>query len=177
LSARACWFASCRTSTGSRGWVPHASSEIACEDARRRQLTGIPALRTYLDRCARPGQRGVASLRDLLAALDPVHASRSTLGIKARRLLRERGLTDYVRAFPLAGDRRTYFFDFAFPARRTILETNGRRWHDDASDYEHDNDKWSVPGRHGLKLVLATWDKVTKQPEQPVGELLTTLAA
>ena len=32
--------------------------EVACEDARRRRLTSIPALRAYLDRHARPGQRG-----------------------------------------------------------------------------------------------------------------------
>ena len=51
-------------------------------------------------------------------------------------------------------------------ATRTILETNGRRWHDDPTDYEHDNEKWSVPGRHGYRLVLATWDKVTQRPEQ-----------
>jgi hypothetical protein len=49
--------------------------EIACEDARRRQLTSVTALRTYLDRC--PGRPGAAALRHLLDELDPVHASRS----------------------------------------------------------------------------------------------------
>ena len=51
---------------------------------------------------------------------------------------------------------RTYRYDFALPDAMTILETNGRRWHDDATDYEHDHEKWSVPGRHGHRLVLAT---------------------
>jgi hypothetical protein len=60
---------------------------------------------------------------------------------------------------------------------RTILETNGRRWHDDAVDYERDNEKWSVPGRHGFRLVLATWDKVTRDPDELLAELLTTMAA
>jgi hypothetical protein len=151
--------------------------EIACEDARRRRLTGIPALRAYLERQARPGQRGVAPLRALLASLDPVHPSRSTLEVKTRRLLVERGMVDFVREFPLAWHGRTYRFDFAFPSLRTIVETNGRRWHDDASDYEHDNETWSVPGRHGFKLVLATWDKVARRPDDLIGELLTTLAA
>ena len=151
--------------------------EIACEDARRRRLTGVPALHAYLDRYARRGQRGVASMRALLGQLDPAHPSRSTLEVKMRRLLVASGLTDFVREYPLESNDRTYHFDFAFLDRRTILETNGRRWHDDASDYEFDNDKWSVPGRHGFKLVLATWDKVTKRPDELVAELLTTMAA
>jgi very-short-patch-repair endonuclease len=151
--------------------------EVACEDARRRQLTSIPALRAYLDRHGRPGQRGVAPLRRLLAALDPAHPSRSTLEVKTRRLLVAHGLDDFARELPLAWNGRSYFFDFAFPARRTILETNGRRWHDDATDYEHDNEKWSVPGRHGLKLVLATWDKVTQQPDGLIRDLRAALAA
>jgi len=41
-------------------------------------------------------------------------------------------------------------YDFAFPTTRTIVETNGRRWHDDPLDYEHDNEKWSVPGRTAI---------------------------
>jgi hypothetical protein len=31
--------------------------------------------------------------------------------------------------------------------------------------------------RHGRKLVLATWDKVTKRPDAFLEELRTTLAA
>jgi hypothetical protein len=151
--------------------------EVACEDARRRRLTSIPAMIAYLDRYARPGQRGVAPLRSLLAALDPAHPARSTLEVKTRRLLVERGLSDFVREFQLEWNGRTYCFDFAFPLRRTILETNGRRWHDDPNDYEHDNEKWSVPGRHGFKLVFATWDKITKWPDALERELTATLAA
>ena len=147
--------------------------EIAFEDARRRKLTSIPAMEAYLNGYARRGQRGVATLRALLRELDPKHPSRSTLEVKTRRLLRANGIADFVREFPLDG----YFFDFAFLDQRTILETNGRKWHDDPADYEHDNEKWSVPGRHGLKLVLATWDKVTRTPDAFLDELRRTLAA
>jgi very-short-patch-repair endonuclease len=151
--------------------------EIACEDARRRRLTTVPALRACLDRLARPGQAGVAALRALLDELDPVNHARSTLEVKARRLLVAHGYTDFVREFPLAWNGRVYRFDFCFPPRRTIVETNGRRWHDDAADYEFDHEKWSVPGRHGYKLVLATWNTVTRHPEALIAELAATLAA
>ena len=113
-------------------------------------------------------------MRRLLDELDPETAARSVLEVKTRRLLVAAGVTDFVREFPLAWNGRTYRFDFGFERRRTILETNGRRWHDDPTDYEHDNEKWSVPGRHGYRIVLATWDKVTQQPRELLHELTAT---
>ena len=151
--------------------------EVACEDARRRRLTSVAALRAYVDRFGAPGRTGIRTMRRMLGQLDPVHAARSTLEVKARRLLVAHGFTGFVREFPLVWRGRTYRYDFAFPDTSTILETNGRRWHDDPSDYEHDNEKWSVPGRHGYRIVLATWDKVTRHPEHLMHELATTSAA
>ena len=149
--------------------------EIACEDARRRRLTTVPALRVYVDRFGGSGRAGVVPMRTLMRELDPTHAARSTLEVKTRRLLVANGLTRFSREFPLDWHGRTYLFDFAFERERTILEVNGRRWHDDANDYEFDNDKWSVPGRHGYRIVLATWAKVTAHPERLLEELTTTL--
>ena len=152
------------------------SFEIACEDARRRRLTTIAALDAHLVRFGR-GRRGSRSLRALLDQLDPAHPSRSTLEVKTRRLLVAHGITDFVREFPLGWNGRTYFFDFAFPDQRTILETNGRRWHDDPADYEHDHEKWSVPGRHDYRTVFATWDEVTRRSHDLVVELAATRLA
>jgi len=149
--------------------------EIACEDGRRRRLTSVPPLRSYLAQFA--GRPGAAVLGQLLNELDPVHAARSTLEVKTRRLLVAHGLTGFVREFPLAWNGRTYRFDFGFTANRVVLETNGRRWHDDATDYEHDNEKWSVPARHDYRIVFATWAKVTREPARLLAELTATLAA
>jgi very-short-patch-repair endonuclease len=82
-----------------------------------------------------------------------------------------------LREHPLEWNGRTYRYDFAFPTRRVILETNGRRWHDDSTDYERDNEKWSVPGRRGYRIVFATWDKATRRPAELLGELGAALAA
>jgi very-short-patch-repair endonuclease len=150
--------------------------EIACEDARRRRLTSVPALRTYLDRFGRRGLPGVAATRDLLDDLDPVNPARSTLEVKTRRLLVANGFGDFTRESPLEWGGRMYRYDFCFPHSRTILETNGRRWHDDAVDYEDDNDKWSVPGRHGYRMVLATWAKVVRHPDDFLCELTASIA-
>jgi very-short-patch-repair endonuclease len=153
------------------------SFEIACEDARRRRLTSVPALHSYLDRFGGAGRPGVGALRKLLRELDPTHASRSTLEVRTRRLLVAHGLGGFTREFPLEWNGRTYLFDFAFEQSRLILETNGRRWHDDAADYEDDNEKWSVPGRFGYRIVFATWAKVDRHPDRLVQELTTSLAA
>jgi very-short-patch-repair endonuclease len=88
-----------------------------------------------------------------------------------------RGVTGFAREFPLAWNGRKYRFDFCFEQQRLILETNGRRWHDDATNYEHDNDKWSVPGRHGFRIVFATPQKVTRNADTLLQELEATLAA
>ena len=149
--------------------------EIACEDARRRRLTSVSALQAYLDRFGVSGRPGVTALRRILRELDPIHPSRSTLEVLTRRLLVDHGITGFTREFPLAWSGRTHYFDFAFERQRTILETNGRRWHDDPADYEDDQEKWSVPGRHGYRLVLATWDKVTRQERDFLAELVATL--
>ncbi|HLM18741.1 MAG TPA: type IV toxin-antitoxin system AbiEi family antitoxin domain-containing protein [Acidimicrobiia bacterium] len=91
------------------------SFEIACEDARRRRLTSILALRRYLERHAKRGRPDVIALRRLLEDLDPEHPARSALEVKARRLLVTYGFDEFVRGFPLEWKGRTYRYDFAFP--------------------------------------------------------------
>jgi hypothetical protein len=151
--------------------------EIACEDARRRRLTTIAAIRAYLERFARKGMPGIRATRSLVDQLDPVHPARSTLEVKTRRLLVAHGIPDSVRELPLTWNGRTYRYDFGFPSRRVVLETNGRRWHDDAADYEDDNEKWSVPGRLGYRIVFATWAKVVHEPGGLLADLTAALAA
>jgi very-short-patch-repair endonuclease len=135
----------------------------------------VPALRAYLERFGRRGRPGVTTLRSLLAELDPHTPARSSLEVRTRRLLVAHGLSGFVREFPLGWNGRTYRYDFAFVPERVILETNGRRWHDEPSDYEHDHEKWSVPARHGFRVVFATWAKVTHTPAALVEELALTL--
>ncbi len=151
--------------------------EAAFESARRARIVTIPAMRRYLDTHGRRGVAGTNTLRSIVDALDPVAPSRSTLEVLTGQLLVAFGLSDFVREYKMEWQGRTYYFDFAFPRQKVILETNGRRWHNDASDYEHDHEKWSVPGRYGWRIVFATWDKVAKHPELLLNELYVALAA
>jgi hypothetical protein len=151
--------------------------EVACEDSRRRGLTSIPALYRYLERFGTRGRPGTTRLRTLLTELDPRWPSRSKLEVLTRRLLVAQGLTDFVREHPLVEGGRRFRYDFTFLRERVILETNGRRWHDDATDYQRDQYKWSIPARHGFRLVFATWPDVTQQPERLVADLRAALTS
>jgi very-short-patch-repair endonuclease len=149
--------------------------EVACEDARRRRLTSMAALGAYLDRWQQRGRPGLVNLRALLSELDPQHPARSKLEVLTRRLLVAHGLGGFVRELPLPAGERRFAYDFAYVDERVILEVNGRRWHDDPADFERDQRKWSVPARHGFRLVLATWETVTHRPDQLVAELRQAL--
>jgi hypothetical protein len=151
--------------------------EVACEDARRRGLTSIPALHRYLERFSARGRPGTTRLRALLAELDPRWPSQSKLEVLTRRLLVAHGLTDFVREHPLIDGGERFRYDFAFLRERVILETNGRRWHDDPTDYQRDQHKWSVPARHGFRLLFATWSDVTAHPERLVAGLRDVLTS
>ena len=137
------------------GVTPHQLADFCASGVLRRELPGVYCLTAV---AASDEQRLRAAL--LWAGTDSIACGRSA-----------------AAWYALEWSSRRYYFDFAFLTRRTILETNGRRWHDDAIDDEHDNEKFSVPGRHGCKLVLATWDKVTRQPGALIDEIRTTLAA
>jgi len=119
--------------------------EIAFEDARRRRVASTASVRAFLDEHGAPGRPGVAALHRILGSVDPIQPARSVLEVKTRRLLVAHGFTDFVREFPLAWNGRTYRFDFAFDRNRTILETNGRRGHDEPTDYEWDNESGACP--------------------------------
>jgi hypothetical protein len=151
--------------------------EVACEDARRRNLTGVPALVAYLNQHSGHGRSGAVALRHLVRQLDPAHPSRSKLEVLTRRLLVANGLGGYTREFPLTWNGRTYYFDFAYERGLLIVETNGRRFHDDATDYEYDQEKWSVPARYGYRIVFATWRKVNDQPLALCAEVGAALEA
>jgi very-short-patch-repair endonuclease len=78
---------------------------------------------------------------------------------------------------PLEWNGNTYRYDFAFADRKVILEANGKRWHNDPVDFEPNQEKWSVPGRHGWRIVFSTWRKVVRTPDALLDELTATLSA
>ena len=125
----------------------------------------VARVRTSTQLAARSTRRRRAARVSSTSSI-PCIAARSTLEVKTRRLLVAHGFTDFVREFPLAWSGRT------LPLRLRVRTAAARSSRPTAAagtttprDYEHDNEKWSVPGRHGYRIVFATWDKVTRDPE------------
>lgn len=81
------------------------------------------------------------------------------------------------RGFPVTGTEPTLVaLGAVLDAEALETACEDARRHDDAADYEGDNEKWSVPGRLGYRIVFATWAKVDRHPDLLVRELTTSLA-
>jgi hypothetical protein len=92
-------------------------------------------------------------------------------------LLVASGLSDFLREHTLSDENsRRFRYAFTFLGPRVILETNGKRRHDDAADFQHDQHKWSVPTHHGFRLVLATWRDVTERSDHLIARLRSMLS-
>jgi len=61
--------------------------------------------------------------------------------------------------------------------REHPMVDQGRRWHDDPADFDRDQRKWSIPARHGFRLLFATWKQVIEEPDRLIGEVRAALAA
>ena len=153
--------------------------EIACEDARRRRLTSVSALRAYIARFGRSGMRGIER--------DPRAPRRDRSGASVAVDARGEDLT-FARGQRIHGLRarvpaRVEWTHLPLRLRSSAAARSSRSTAaagttiDDPTDYERDNDKRSVPGRHGYRIVFATWAKVTKYPDALLEELDAALAA
>jgi very-short-patch-repair endonuclease len=103
------------------------------------------ALDAVLDRA--PGRPGVGVLRKLVAGLHGEPAPvRNELERRFLELVRAEGLPIPVVNARVCG----YEVDFHWPARRLIVETDGRATHDTPHQFEEDR-------RRDLELTLAGW--------------------
>ena len=150
--------------------------EIACEDARRRRLTSVAALRCVSRPVRREAGRESRRLRALLDQLDPVHPSRSTLEVKTRRLLvahrhhrlRARVPARVERPDLLAStspssaaarsSRRTDGAGTTIPPTTSTTTRSG-----------------ACPAATATSSCFATWEKVTRHPRDLIEELRATL--
>ena len=152
----------------------------------RDRLRRCSAAETHLDTGARRIPRSIRASgpagcrRAAPAAAGSRSVARVTFDTRsadASSALRANGMTGFTASSRSTGTAaRTCSISASSDSARSWRPTGGVGT-TDAADYEHDNEKWSVPGRHGYRLVFATWSKVTEQPRQLLDELTATLAA
>ncbi len=151
--------------------------EAALEDALRKRMTTLAALRWQLNTSGGRGVRGTEALRRLLDLRPPGYAcTGSDLELKVDRVLRNlRGIPPYARQYEVftRGGRR--FLDFAFPRHRVAIEAVGYAWHGGreawASDLQRDRDLRSQRWR----ILYVAVEDIKDRKEQFVADLRALL--
>jgi very-short-patch-repair endonuclease len=88
-------------------------------------------------------------------------------------LLRDAGLTGWVRGYEIAG----YEVDLAFPDHRIAIEIDGWAWHSDVERFRHDRRRQNVLVLQGWIVLRFTWHDLNRRPEAMIGEIRRALAA
>jgi very-short-patch-repair endonuclease len=68
-----------------------------------------------------------------------------------------------------------YRLDFAWPAPRVALEADGRRRHANRSAFERDRAWWTALAAAGWRVLVVTWNEITKHPETVLNRVASAL--
>jgi Transcriptional regulator, AbiEi antitoxin len=136
------------------------------EDACIRNLVSPIDLVATLERLGRPGRRGAAALRAVVAGLVPPEDLDSRLEHDLLRLIRASGVPPPVPQLEaVVGGGRRVKFDFAWPDRRTVVEADGRRWHATSAEFERDLAGHNAITTAGWRLFRYGWADVHQRPD------------
>jgi hypothetical protein len=157
------------------GLMGTADTGRCIDDALRRGLVTVDALRASVARVAGPGRRRLrvvrAALRDRLPGYDP---GDSNLEVRAIRTLAAAGLPTPVQQHRVVVDGRTRRIDLAYPDEQVAIELDGWTWHGDVAAFHAGRatgDELSGLGWAVLQLTAEA------EPGTIVGWVTETLAA
>jgi very-short-patch-repair endonuclease len=145
--------------------------ETAFESARARRLVTTRSVTACVERVAANGRHGTAAMRALLAEIGNEQPAESVLEVKAARLLRRSALPRPLRQHAIGRQR----VDFAWPEKRLVLECDGKLFH--ANRFQADRSKWSALAAAGWRVIVVTWDDVTRRAEHVLAQLGQALSA
>lgn len=125
--------------------------ERLLETALREGSTSLTYLADRIEEIARPGRRGVATIRALLRQRDPALApTESELESLLWQAIVGAGLPRPTRQFDIFdGDGLIGRVDFAFPSQRLVVEAIGLSW--------HSGSRVLADTERRTRLVLAGW--------------------
>ncbi len=143
-------------------------AERALESALRKRLTTIDEIVAVM-RIGRP--RGAPALRALLA-LRPEAAAPTESDLETRflQVARAAGLEEPVRQFRLLASGRPLRLDFAWPAIKLAVETDGATIHGPEA-FGPDLRRQNRVVLDGWLIVRFTWEDVVRYPDQTVSTL------
>ena len=149
------------------------------DDALRKGLTSIAALRRLLRRDTEVGRRGTARLARLLDLRSPGYQpSASEFQHGVRTMLMTAGLTGFVEEMDIHDGEGKFVArpDFVFPTERVIVEADGRRDHSGRADFNRDLRRRNRLTRLRWLVVHVTWDDLKHRRDEVLEEIRGALA-
>jgi hypothetical protein len=142
--------------------------ERCLDSGLRRKLFTAWQVRCFIARVARPGRNGVGTIRPLIE-------ERLMWGT-----ITDSDLEDLFRAvvsplpFPMPDEQFRVFepngdfvgrYDFAYPTRIALIETDSIRWHMDPVAFQRDREKQNRAHALGWTVYRFTWRQLIDDPE------------
>lgn len=136
----------------------------AMDDALRRNMTTVAALRAFRDEHCGRGVRGSKIFRTLIAARDLNDEKvRTVFEARMLRILRRIDGLEFRPDFHVRVGSEDYFLDFYLPGPRIGLECHSRKWHDTeraGADVVRDRHIRST----GIELLYFSYEDVVASP-------------
>jgi very-short-patch-repair endonuclease len=137
----------------------------AMEDLFRRKLASPAELAARLDEVCESGRPGAGRLRRLLSERESA-PTESVLEARAWLTLCRSQLPRPVRQHWVSTPGGHYRLDFAWPAKRVALECDGWDHHRGRVAFGKDRTRLSEVASTGWRVLVATWDVVTRDPNR-----------
>ena len=153
------------------------SLEEALESALRRGLTSFGRLDASVNALCTHGRRGCLRLRRLLAQRGDVPATDSAFETRFFALLRRAGLPLPERQHKIAtpDGQILAVVDFAYPAAKVAIETDGWSFHSSRKTWQRDANKGNDLVRAGWSLLRFTYEDLRCRPKDILGRTADAL--
>jgi len=150
----------------------------AIDDGVRRRLTAFPKIERELERWS-PQRRGAGTVRRALRWRADGVVTDSTLESAFDALVRERGLPEPVRQWPIkdAGGKVLMRVDFAYPAARVAIELQSIEHHFDFEGRLRDMSRENELAAINWRLLQFTDRDVRRRPDYVVTKILAALSS
>jgi hypothetical protein len=155
-----------RTILDLAGVLNPAQLRRAIEQADREGVLNLLALRRALAR--RPGFKGRARLRALLAQYTGAPPIRSVLERRFLELVARAGLPRPQVNVRVAG----FEVDCYWPQWGLVVELDSRAFHSDPRAFERDPIRDARLQRHGLRVLRVTWKRLANEPAAVIDDIL-----
>jgi hypothetical protein len=144
-------------------------------EAEFRRVLDLDALDAAVERAR--GRRNLRMLERVLAIHRPGEIVRDELEHRFLVLVREAGIPQPEANVTVKTRRRTYTVDCLWRAEGVAVELDGRAAHARVTAFEKDRERDAALGAIGLRPVRFTWQRVLRESDEVVADLIAMLAA